>query len=153
MRNIRFTKKGYQQFKNDYENLLKQRPSAVLDLKKARDMGDLSENGYYKAARAKLSSLDHQLRTIAYQLKQATIIEEISTQQVGIGTTVVLTDGQKEISYHIVGDLEANPAEHNISLYSPLGKALAGKKEGDSVTLHIPSGNLRYTITQISLSV
>ena len=54
MKNIRFTKEGFETLKKTYEDLKNSRPAAVLDLKRAREMGDLSENGYYKAARAKL---------------------------------------------------------------------------------------------------
>src|SRR5258708_14698218 len=62
MNQIRFTKQGYEKLKRDYEELLKSRPAAVDDLKKARDMGDLSENGYYKASKSKLSFIDARLR-------------------------------------------------------------------------------------------
>ncbi|MFS6706523.1 transcription elongation factor GreA, partial [Staphylococcus aureus] len=74
MKQIRFTKEGYAKLKKDRADLLKSRPEAVQDLKKARDMGDLSENGYYKAARSKLSSIDHNLDRMKVFLKQAYVI-------------------------------------------------------------------------------
>ncbi len=150
MPRIRFTKEGYEQLKKDYEELLKQRPAAVLDLKTAREMGDLSENGYYKASRAKLSFIDGQLRRSSWNLKHALIIEETSGTGVVIGKKVTLTTGEKDVTYHIVGDLEADPSQGKISLLSPLGKAVANKQVGDEVTLETPARKIVYKIRGIS---
>lgn len=150
MDQIRFTKAGYKKLQEELADLQQQRPGAVEHLKKAREMGDLSENGYYKASRAKLSWIDGQIMRKKYYLKQAKIIEEEqASSAVQIGKTVVLTDGKREINYDIVGDLEANPAEGKISLLSPLGKALSGKHEGDIFDLHIPAGKISYTIKHV----
>jgi len=150
MPRIRFTKEGYEKLKKDYEELLKQRPAAVLDLKTAREMGDLSENGYYKASRAKLSFIDGQLRRSSWNLKHALIIEETSGNGVGIGKKVTLTTGEKDVTYHIVGDLEADPSQGKISLLSPLGKALTNKQLGEEVLLETPARKIIYTITKIA---
>lgn len=150
VKQIRFTKKGYEKLKKEYENLLKERPSAVLDLKKAREMGDLSENGYYKAARAKLSEIDRNLRKILFELKSAVVIAESNKNSIDIGSTVKLSTGKKEIIYYVVGDLEANPRLFKISLLSPLGKALENKKIGDTIKINTPSGRVSYKILDIS---
>ncbi len=88
MKQIRFTKQGFESLKSDYEKLKEERPAAVLELKKARDLGDLSENGFYKAARARLSSIDARLQRIKLQLKSAIIINNQQTNTVSIGNTV-----------------------------------------------------------------
>ncbi len=147
---IRFTKQGYEKLKKDYENLLKDRRPAVEDLSKARQMGDLSENGYYKAARSKLSFIDANLRRYVLSLKEAVIIETPSADSVSVGSKVVLENGKKEVIYHIVGDLESDPGSGKISLLSPIGKAIAGRKKGETVIITIPSGEIRYTITKIA---
>ena len=85
MKKIRFTKSGYEKLNDQYQKLLSERRPAVEDLRKARDMGDLSENGYYKAARAKLSSIDFNLRKISGYLKNAVVSRESSTEKVDIG--------------------------------------------------------------------
>jgi len=149
MKHIRFTKEGLENLKNELTKLQAERKPAVLDLKKAREMGDLSENGYYKAARAKLSSIDHRLRHISYQLKQAIIIDDAPSDSVSIGRKVTLVLDGKEVNYQIVGDTEANPSEHKISLNAPLGKALENKKIGDTIELTLPIGQLKYTIKKI----
>ena len=149
MRQIRFTKDGYEKLKKEKEDLLLQRPDAVLDLKKAREMGDLSENGYYKSARFKLSSIDRRLRIIAATLKQAVLIDSTKNGVVNIGSLVTLLNDGKETNYTIVGDFEADPNQKKISLMSPLGKALEGKKIGDTVNIYTPSGKTTYRIINI----
>src|ERR1700745_3084312 len=94
---IRFTKSGYEKLKADYEAVRLSRPAVVEDVKKARDMGDLSENGYYKASKAKLSFIDRQLRQMAFSLKQAVVIDDVRIGSVGIGSKVFLVSGEKEM--------------------------------------------------------
>ena len=149
MGNIRFTKEGFEKLKKDLDLLILSRKDAVEDLQKARAMGDLSENGYYKAAKFKLSSIDRDIRIMTSDLKQATIIESAHASTVGIGSKVVVSDGKKEQIYNIVGDLEADPKNQKISLLSPLGKALLGKKKGDNVVFQTPSGEITYLIVSI----
>lgn len=150
MRQIQFTKEGFDKLKADYESLLAERPAAVDDLKKARDMGDLSENGYYRAARAKLSSIDGRLRRMSYSIKQAVVVDSVGKDAISIGSTVTLSDGKNETTYQVVGDLEADPVAGKISLLSPIGRAIGGRKVGDEVTISTPSGEISYKIIKIS---
>jgi len=147
---MRFTKKGFDKLKIDYENLIRERPAAVADLKKARDMGDLSENGYYKSARNKLSSIDRDLRKLQTFLKEAKIIEHTNNKIVYVGSVVTLYNDKNEVKYEIVGDIEADPSSKKISLLSPIGKAIAGKTVGEKVTIEIPTGKISYTVKNIS---
>lgn len=150
MKNIRFTKKGFDLLKKTYEDLKNSRPDAVADLKRAREMGDLSENGYYKAARAKLSEIDRNLRKFLIELKSADVVESSNNHQVGIGHTVKLSDGKQEKIFQIVGDLEADPTQGKISLLSPLGQALERKKIGETAKITTPKGFIFYKIIKIS---
>jgi transcription elongation factor GreA len=147
---IRFTKEGYEKLKQEYADLQAERPDAVMHLKKARDMGDLSENGYYKASRAKLSGIDSRLWRIDMQLKHALIVENDPNAGVDIGCTVTFSNGERERTYQMVGDLEANPAEGKLSLNSPIGKALEGKKEGEDVQISTPAGTTTHKILKVS---
>ncbi len=149
MKQTRFTKEGYEKTKQEYEELLQSRPAAVADLKKAREMGDLSENGYYKAARSKLTSMDFKLFQLKLSLKQAVIIDKPSGSGAAIGKQITLYDGKREIVFKIVGDLEANPREGKISLLSPLGRAIEGKEKGENVKFQSPSGIIKYSIKDI----
>lgn len=145
----RFTKAGYEKLKEEYEELKRQRPAAVEDLRKAREMGDLKENGYYKASRQKLNSIDSRLAHLAYNIKTAKIIDGGSADSIGIGSTVTLATPEREMTYQFVGDLEANPSEGKLSLLSPIGRAVEGKKQGDMIEFHSPSGIVSYMIKKV----
>ena len=149
MKQIRFTKEGFEKAQQEYEELQKQRPAVVEDLKKAREMGDLKENGYYQASRRKLSYIDGRLFRLKMDMKYAVIIETTAGDRVSIGSKVALVNEEKEISYTIVGDFEANPSEGKISLLSPLGLAIDGKKIGDEVALETPRGKIVYKLVAI----
>lgn len=147
---IPFTKTGYQKVLEEKAKLLAQRPDAVDNLKKSREMGDLSENGYYKASRAKLSSLDARLRRIERLVRLGRIVETTSTGAVGIGNKVTITDGKGKFTYTVVGGYESDPAQKTISHISPLGKALMGKMKHDIVEFAAPAGKKSYTILEIT---
>ena len=150
MRKIRFTKEGFEKAKQEYEDLLKQRPFVIEDLQKARELGDLKENGYYQASRQKLSYIDGRLFRLKMDMKYADVIEVKTGNGVSIGSKVTLTDGEKEQVFTIVGDFEANPSEGKISLLSPIGKALEGKSVKDEIYLELPKGKITYKILKVT---
>jgi len=147
---MRFTKSGYEKLQQEYEELKKERPAVVLDVQKARDLGDLKENGYYQASKAKLRSIESQMMRIAYQLKTAQIVEESASDTIGIGSTVLFSINGNDKTFQFVGDTEANPSEGKLSLLSPIGRAVEGKKVGDVVEVKTPSGVILYTIKKVS---
>lgn len=149
MKQIRFTKEGFEKAQQEYEELQKQRPAAVEDLKKARELGDLKENGYYQASRRKLSHIDGRLFRLKMDMKYAVIIEAAAGDRVSIGSQVTLVNKEEERTYAIVGDFEANPSERKISLLSPLGRAVDGKRIGDEVVLETPRGKIVYKLLAI----
>jgi len=150
MKSLRFTKQGYEDLQKRYQETLASRPDAVEHLRKSREMGDLSENGYYKSSRAKLSFIDRQLRELSSSLKSAIVVAPSDSSVIGIGSTVILIGDGIELEYDVVGDLEADPAKKRISLLSPLGLALKGKRIGDNVSLEAPSGKKTYRVKEIS---
>ena len=145
---IYFTKKGYEDKRKEYEELLNKRPDAVKDLAKAREMGDLSENGYYKSARFKLSDIDRQLRHLKHLLKVGRV-KETNGVGIDIGSLVTMQTASGERTYEIVGTYEAHPSDGKISLDSPLGKALFGKKEGDSTKLRVGDNAISIRILTV----
>lgn len=148
---IIFTQTGYQELLEEKKKLLQERPEAVEHLRKGREMGDLSENGYYKAARARLSFLDGRIRRIERLIKLAKIVKPIGNNSVQVGSTVTLLFGTKEVEFTIVGGYESNPLKKTISHISPIGKALMGKMIGDSVQVTVPKGEVTYTIKKITI--
>lgn len=144
-----FTKDGYESVKKEQEDLLKKRPVTVDELRTAREMGDLSENGAYKAARASLSAIDSRLRRLAILIKYAKIVDNPFTGKVDFGTNVMVDDGKKIREFQIVGDLEANPTEGKLSPSSPIGKALMGKKTGETVEIDVPAGKITFKVVEV----
>lgn len=148
---IPFTEEGYQEVLKQQKTFLLDRPLAVENLKKAREMGDLSENGYYKAARQRLSFIDAQLRRLERLVKLGRIVDKpVLTGVVGFGSTVTITGASLRRTFTIVGGYESNPAENSISHISPLGKALMGHKAGDTITLEAPKGTIEYVIESVT---
>jgi transcription elongation factor GreA len=145
----RFTKQGYENLKAELDSLNAERPGVILDVQKARELGDLKENGYYQASKGKLRSIDSRLERVNYLLKTGIIIEETSTKGVGIGSTVTLQTGDKEMTYQFVGDLEADPSQKKLSLLSPIGKAVEGHEQGDTVEVNLPMGLTKFKIVKI----
>lgn len=146
---IPFTKEGYDKILQEQKKYQLERPDAVENLRKAREMGDLSENGYYKASRARLSFIDAQLRRLDRLVKLGYVISVFNTGKVNIGNTVVISDGTTKQTYTIVGGYESNPSNHTISHLSPLGKALLNKEVGEAVEIQVPIGKKFFTILAI----
>lgn len=146
---IQFTKEGYQKVKDDLSYLNLKRPHAVTSLRLAREMGDLSENGAYKAARFELSGIDREIRRCTYLLRFGEIAERSSLNEIGFGHEVTLDDGHKKITFLLVDKYEASPKEHKLSIASPIGKAIVGKWVGDTVTVSAPKGYTNYTIISV----
>ena len=144
-----FTKEGLEKLKQEQKELKESRPDAVEHLKRAREMGDLSENGYYKASKSKLISIDNRLRRLEHIIKYAKIIQSTGGDIVQLGAQVSISDGKDQREFMIVGGYESNPAEGKISDASPLGKALLGKKVGSLAEISTPSGRVTYRIVDI----
>lgn len=147
---ITFTKEGFEKLQKDYKRLQDSRPAAVKELARARELGDLSENGLYTAAKARLGSIDSQLFRMEMTMKFAEIVESDSSGNVSVGSKVTVSDGENEIVYELVGDTEANPKLRKITTKSPIGSALLGKKTNDKVLVSLPGGEKVFIIKQVS---
>jgi len=146
---IPFTQVGYQKILDEKAKLLAERPDAVEHLNKARGMGDLSENGYYHAAKSRLRGIDSRLRHLELLVRLGKIVEAATDGMVHFGNTAVITDGTKQYEFTVVGGYESNPTEKTVSHISPIGKALMNKKVGDDVVVYAPSGTKHYTVVSI----
>lgn len=149
IKRIPVTKEGFKKLQENLKKLQEERPAAVKTLAEARAMGDLSENGLYTAAKARLRSIDSEMFRTEIQIKLADI-RESDSDRVSIGSTVVVSQEDLKTTYQIVGDYEANPLEKKISQHSPLGRVLMGRKAGDMVNFEAPKGTISYKILSIS---
>lgn len=150
MRTIQFTKQGYDDLKKEHDMLQAQRVDAVKDLKYAREMGDLSENAAYKVARSRLSGIDARLRRLTAILKKVRVVEAPKDGYADIGSSVTFSDGTKETTVTLVDGYESDFMKGKISIYSPVGKALRGKRKDDPVKVATPGGVKEYRITGLS---
>lgn len=119
----------------------------------ARLQGDISENAEYDAAKEAQAYNEVRISELEAKLSMARIIENenIPSDQVFIGATVTLTDidNDAEEKYTLVSAEEANYEEGKISIQSPIGKALMGKREGEEVSIDVPAGTLHYKVDKI----
>lgn len=145
------TEQGFEKLQKELSNLsTKERPKKLERLKKAREMGDLSENSAYLSAKENLRFVDRRMREIETILSSAKVIKkDRKSSQVKIGHTVELKrDGRREV-FTIVGEAEAEMAKKRLSYSSPIGQALLGAKKGDKVTVKTPAGKATYQIVDI----
>jgi transcription elongation factor GreA len=149
IKRIPVTREGFEVLKKELLELQNQRPQAVKNLSEARSMGDLSENGLYTAAKAKLRSIDSQIFRLDIQIKLADIIEISETGKVSLNSKVIIENENLKRELHIVGDYEADPVLNKISQNSPLGKALMGKRMGEIFEFHAPKGIIKFKITSV----
>lgn len=147
---IPFTKEGYAELEKKLKRLKEERPSAVKELARARELGDLSENGLYTAAKARLGSIDGQIFRIEMTMKFADVVDGKNSDTITIGSMVMVESEGNEVTYKIVGDTETSPKERKISQHSPIGQALVGKSVGDTALIDLPSGKTALKILKIS---
>lgn len=114
-------------------------------------MGDLSENAAYKVARSKLSSVDRRLRFLTKILDHAYIMKVDFKGVVDVGCLVTVETNKGEQTYQIVNSHESDIANGKISYYSPVGRALIGKRVNDVVEIATPNGKITYKINEIKI--
>lgn len=146
---FQITAEGKTELEAELEQLKARRGDIADKIAEARDYGDLSENAEYDAAREEQGLVESRIAEIEDILMNAELIKGGSKTKVGLGSTVELKTGKKTVSYTVVGPVEANPLESKISNESPIGKALFGKKVGDTATIVTPKGEVTYEITAI----
>ena len=148
---IYVTKEGLAKLKAELAELNDvKRPEVARRIKEAREMGDISENSEYDAAKQEQSYIEGRISELEEFLKNAEISKDNGKRDIiGVGAMVKIRVDSEEIEYHIVGAPEANPLEKKISHESPLGSALVGKKVGDKIEVEAPMGKLIYTILKI----
>lgn len=149
LKRIPVTREGLEKFIQEMHDLREERKDAVIRLKTARDLGDLSENGLYKGARQNLTRIDGRIRQLDLMIKLADV-QESEKGEIGLNAKVVIENDGKKRTFQIVGTYEADPLQNKISLSSPIGKALYGKKAGETAVLDLPTGKKHFKILSIS---
>jgi transcription elongation factor GreA len=156
MKDILLTKEGIEKLKGELQQLIEvDRKEIIKKIKETREYGDLSENAEYDAARNQQSMIEGRIEELEALLKKAKVIDEAKAKanhdRVAIGAKIeVSVEGDKEM-IQLVSSAESDPSKGNISVESPLGKALVGSKVNDIVKVTIPDGgSIDYKILKIN---
>ncbi len=152
-----YTAAGLKKLRDELEHLEHvERPRVTNEIAEARDKGDLSENAEYHAAKEEQSHLEYKIAQLKNTLSKARLIDEsqLDNSKVLALSTVKIKnlDNKMEFSYTLVADAIANLAEGKISVNSPIGKGLLGKKVGEIAEVQAPKGIMKFEILEITRS-
>lgn len=150
-----YSKEGLQELRDELERLETiERPRVTRDIAEARDKGDLSENAEYHAAKEEQSLLEYKIVQLKNTIANARVIDE---SKLDLSKVLALSkvkiknlNNNKEFEYTLVADSMTNLREGKISINSPIGKGLLGKKVGDIAEVKIPAGTMKLEILNIS---
>jgi transcription elongation factor GreB len=155
MTTVRFTKKGYQRLRGEFDNLsLKERPKVVQGVSTAAAEGDRSENAEYIYGKKRLREIDKRLQYLSRLLKNPQVIDAsmVKTDVVSFGAKVTVLDEEGEQkTWTIVGEGEADFKERTISCEAPVARALLGRKIGDVVEVELGTTSNAYEIKAIAV--
>jgi len=148
------TKEGYTALKEELETLKRvDRPQNIRAIEEARAHGDLSENAEYAAAKDRQGFIEGRISELEFKVANAEIIEtgKLPKDRVVFGSKVLLenVDTGEDVEYQLVGPDESDIEKGRISISSPLGKAILGKKPGDELIFDVPGGKRFYELVEI----
>ncbi len=155
MSSVPMTPAGHKRLKEELDHLRSvERPKVIKEIATAREHGDLKENAEYHAAREKQGFIEGRIALIEDALARAEVIESarVAGDQVAFGATVKLSNEStgEEVTYQIVGPMEADVDKGRISIASPIGKALLGREVGDEVRVQTPNGTRVYEVLELA---
>jgi transcription elongation factor GreA len=151
---IPITKNGYEALKRELENLKRvERPQNIKAIEEARAHGDLSENAEFHAAKDRQGFLEGRIGELEFKIANADIIEisKLPKDRAVFGSRVVLEniDTGEDVEYQLVGPDESDIENGRISITSPLGRTILGKKPGDELAVQVPGGKRVYELIDI----
>ena len=154
MERVPVTKEGYEALKKELENLIRvERSENIKAIEEARSHGDLSENAEFAAAKDRQAFIEGRINELQFKLASADIIlpDKLSKDKAVFGCKVLLEniDTGQDVEYQLVGPDESDIEKGRISVSSPLGKAILGKRPGDELTLQVPAGKRVYELVEI----
>lgn len=152
-----YSKEGLQKLKDELERMKSiDRPNISKQIAEARDKGDLSENAEYDAAKEAQGLLEMKISKLEDTVANARLLDssQVDTSKVMVLSTVKIrnTTNKMEMSYTLVSESEADLKAGKISVNSPIGKGLVGKKVGEKAEIQVPSGVMTFEILEISMN-
>jgi len=154
VKDVLLTPEGLDRLKVELDTLRTDKRREVAErIAHAREFGDIAENSDYDDAKNEQAMVEQKIAQLEERLSRARLIEkeDVPKGVVAIGTRVRLRDldAKQTIEYVIVGSAEANPAESKLSNESPVGKAIIGRKKGETVEVAAPRGSMKYKIMDV----
>ena len=154
---IHMTASGRERLQTELKRLKGQeRPRIVREIKAAREHGDLSENAEYHAAKEQQGLIEARIQDLEDKLARAEVVDtsKMPKDRVRFGATVVLEDLEsgEEVTYTLVGEEEADISRGLLSVTSPVGRALIGRRPDEEVTVRVPAGTREYEVREIRFS-
>jgi transcription elongation factor GreA len=155
VKDVILTPEGYEQLRAELDTLRGERRREIAErIAAAREFGEIAENAEYDDAKNEQMMLEHRIAQLEERLANAQVIDKkkVDTSVVSIGSVVRLrdVDAKQSVEYFIVGSAEANPAEQKLSNESPVGKAIMGRKKGETVEVVTPRGSkVKFKILEI----
>jgi transcription elongation factor GreA len=151
---VPITREGYETLKKELEHIKRvERPNNIKAIEEARSHGDITENAEFEAAKDRQAFIEGRLSELQFKLSRADIIDPdtLPRDRAVFSSLVVLEniDTGENVEYRLVGPDESNIDKGRISVSSPLGKAIIGKKPGDEITLQTPGGKRFYELLDI----
>lgn len=151
IKTIPFTAKNYAEKKAKFKALIARRKELMESLIEARNAGDLSENAGYSCAKFELGNVGRQLRYYRKILEEGYVVNNKSNKGVAeFGSQVTIQNSKKTLTFTLVSEYEADASKSKISLNSPIGSELVGKRAGDQIKVKIPKGISIYTIVEVN---
>jgi transcription elongation factor GreA len=151
---VPITREGLERLRGELRHILTvERPKNIKAIEEARSHGDLNENAEYHAAKERQSLLNAKINELETAINTSEVIEidELRGEKIVFGTKVELENlaSGRKVTYQLVGPYESEPESGKISVTSPLGKALIGKEEGDTVKINTPGGIQEFEVLEI----
>ncbi|HKF19361.1 MAG TPA: transcription elongation factor GreA [Candidatus Dormibacteraeota bacterium] len=148
---VLLTAGGLEKLKRDLERAQARRVEAFERMKEAAQPGDIEDNPELEQAKEEVARLNERIWELEEMIGRAQIIEDKNSGVVEPGSTIEVEDEEGERTvYQLVGAVEADPSTGRISVESPVGRALVGKRAGDSVTVEVPAGTVELTVRAVS---
>jgi transcription elongation factor GreA len=147
---VLLTAEGLAKLKQELTAFEGRRSEAADRLREAAQPGDVEDNPEYEQAKEELTRIDEKIWELKEMIGRAQLIEYTGREDAAPGSTIVVEDEEGgKTEYHLVGAVEADPGTGRISVESPVGRALVGKRKGDEISVDVPAGTVKLMVREV----
>lgn len=147
---VLLTPEGLEKLKRDVEEARVKRREAAERMKEAAQPGDIEDNPEFEQAKEDVAALDNRIYELEEMINRAQILEEHHGGVIEPGSVIEVSDSDGAVeTWHLVGAVESDPGTGRVSIDSPAGRALIGRRKGDRVSVNAPSGVVEFTVKAV----